>query len=87
MASLEIKRGDPYERVWFLQARDLWEGSGGGAGQHTWRQHMLKIDKYVAASNAERGYFPSLYCSEHKLIPLLLATAFLCIVCLTIGRK
>lgn len=45
------------------------------------------VDKDVAASGAERGYFPSLHCSAHKLVPLLLAIAFVCIVCLVIGRK
>lgn len=44
VTSPEIKHalGDPYERVWFLQAHDLWEGSKSGAEQHTWRQQVLK---------------------------------------------
>lgn len=40
---------------------------------------VVLIDKNIAASDAERGYFPSLYCSAHKLIPLVLSVPVCCV--------
>lgn len=88
VASPEIKHalGDPCERVWFLQACDLWKGNGGGAEHRSWRQHMPK-GLYISMLQPLmlKGDIFHPYCSEHKLIPVLLAFAFLCVV--SYGRQ